>query len=284
MKTRSIGVLGAASFATVASMFVASAASAQVLGLTATTRLQTDGNYLVNVWAVTGAYVIPTPPSTAANAVISVSGGQNGSITTNAVGGFRQGTGTQGVWAPAGAQNWNTLDSFLTVGGSFLTSSQSWTANTNTGGDPNWNVSYFDTSTEEQATANAFNTPSNSDNGFINPYITSVAPAGGWVLPGGTSSIARSLALLTNRQNADAAGQAAGSAAAGSNGVMIAQFYVSGTTSTGAEAKIFFNGMRVFLAGGLDARTIDTFTINIPAPGAVALLGLAGLAGRRRRA
>jgi hypothetical protein len=278
MKTQSIGAVGAASFATVASMFVASAASAQVLGLTATTRLQSDGNYLVNVWVVVGS---------STNVLTSVSGGQTGSITTNAVGGFRQGAGTQGVWAPAGSQNWNTLDSFLTGGGGFLTSSNSWTANSNTAGDPNWNVTYFDTDLEENQVANAFNTPSNGS-GFTNPYINTVAPAGGWSLPGGTNSPARSLATLTalGRQNADAQGQAAGSAAAGTFGIMIAQFYVSGQTASGAGAKIFFNNMRVFL-GSTDNRLIESFAIDvvpIPAPGAVALLGLAGLAGRRRRA
>jgi hypothetical protein len=274
MKTRSIGVLGATSFATVASMFVASSASAQVLGLTATSRLQTDGNYLVNVWAVAGS---------STNALTSVSGGQIGSITTNAVGGFRQGAGTgQGVWAPSGAQNWTTLDSFLTCGGGFLTSSGSWTGNSSTTGDPNWNVTYFDTDLEENQTANAFNTPSNAS-GFINPYINTVAPAGGWSLPGGTNSPARSLASLTalGRQNVSVAGQ---NAAAGTFGIMLAQFYVSGAKVGGGNSQVFFNNMRVFL-GSTDNQLISSFTIEVvPAPGAVALLGLAGLAGRRRRA
>ena len=268
MKTQSIGVLGAASFATVASMFVASAANAQVLGLTATSRLQSDGNYLVNVWAVAGA---------STNALTSVSGGQIGSITTNAAGGFRQGTGTgQGVWAPSGSQNWTTLDSFLTCGGGFLTSSGNWTANGTTTGDPNWNVTYFDTDLEENQTANSFNTPSNAS-GFTNPYLNTVAPAGGWSLPGGTNSPARSLASLTNRQNSSTA------AAAGTFGIMLAQFYVSGQQANGSGAQIFFNNMRVFL-GSVDNQLISAFTIQVPAPGAVALLGLAGLAGRRRRA
>ena len=270
MKTRSIGVLGATSFATVASMFVASSASAQVLGLTATSRLQTNGNYLVNVWVVAGA---------STNVLTSVSGGQIGSITTNADGGFRQGAGTQGLWAPAGSQSWATLDSFLTGGGSLNTTTNVWTANGSTAGDPNWNVTYFDTDLGENQTANAFNTASNAS-GFTNPYINTVAPAGGWSLPGGTSSPARSLASLTNRQNSSAA------AAAGTLGIMLAQFYVSGQQASGGGAQVFFNNMRVFL-GSTDNQLISSFTIDvvpIPAPGAVALLGLAGLAGRRRRA
>jgi hypothetical protein len=278
MKSHSIGALGAASFATAAAAFATGTASAQVLGLTATTRLQSDGNYLVNVWVVVGS---------STNVLTSVSGGQIGSITTNAVGGFRQGAGTQGVWAPAGSQNWNTLDSFLTGGGGFLTSSNSWTGNSNTVGDPNWNVTYFDTDLEENQTINAFNNASNAS-GFTNPYgngATAIAPAGGWNLPGGTNSPARSLATLTalGRQNADAQGQAAGSAAAGTFGIMIAQLYVSGQTASGAGAKIFFNNMRVFL-GNTDNRLIESFVLlHIPAPGAIALLGIARLAGGRRR-
>jgi hypothetical protein len=267
MKTQSIGTVGAASFATVASMFVASAASAQVLGLTATSRLQSDGNYLVNVWVVVGS---------SSNVVTSVSGGETGSITTNAVGGFRQGAGAQGLWAPAGSQSWNTLDSFMTCGGGFLTSSGSWTANGTTAGDPNWNVIYFDTDLEENQVANAFNTPSNAS-GFTNPYINTVAPAGGWSLPGGTNSPARSLASLTNRNNSSAA------AAAGTFGIMLAQFYVSGQTASGGSAQIFFNNMRVFL-GSADNQLISSFDVlHIPAPGAMALLGIARLAGGRRR-
>jgi hypothetical protein len=268
MKTQSIGAVGAASFATVASMFVASAASAQVLGLTATTRLQSDGNYLVNVWVVVGS---------STNVLTSVSGGQIGSITTNAVGGFRQGTGTgQGLWAPSGSQSWTTLDSFMTCGGSLNTTTGVWTGNGTTTGDPNWNVTYFDTDLGESQTANAFNTPSNAS-GFTNPYINAVAPAGGWSLPGGTNSPARSLASLTNRNNSSAA------AAAGTFGIMLAQFYVSGQTASGGSAQIFFNNMRVFL-GSADNQLISSFDVlHIPAPGAMALLGIARLAGGRRR-
>jgi hypothetical protein len=141
----------ATSAALIGASMLTSAASAQVLGLMATSRLRSDGNYLVNVWVVAGS---------STNSLTSVLGGQAGSITTNAVGGFRQGAGTQGVWAPAGSQNWTTLDSFLTCGGSFLTSSGNWTANSSTAGDPLWNVTYLDTDTGENTTVNAFFTRS----------------------------------------------------------------------------------------------------------------------------
>ena len=264
MKTRSIGVLGAATFATAASMFVTSAATAEVLGLMATTRLQSNGNYLINVFAVA---------SVATDGILSVSGGQTGSITTTAAGGFLQGTGTQANFAPAGSQNWTTLDSFLTIGGSFLTASNAWTGNGSTGGDPNWNVTYTDSDTGESATVNAFNTASN-ETGFTNPYTNAVAPAGGWFISG-TTSPARSLASLSslNRQYFGAA-----TAANSTLGMMIAQFYISGANPA---ATITFSNMRVFFNSENEAFNA---TIVIPAPGAVALLGLAGLAGRRRRA
>ena len=283
MKTQSIGVLGAASFATVASMFVASSASAQVLGLMATSRVQSNGNYLVNVFAVAGS---------STNGLTSVSGGQLGNITTNALGGFRQGTGTQAVWAPTSNQSWTTLDSFLTGGGSFLTSSGNWTGNSSTVSDPSWNVSYFNTAIEETVSIDSFNNASN-DEGFTNPYgdgalavprngVLGAVGSAGWALPGGTNSQARSLATLNSlpRQYANVTGR---DASAGTFGMMIAQFYVSGVSSTGGVATISFDNMRVFF-GGADNQVIGNFTISVPAPGAVALLGLAGLAGRRRRA
>jgi hypothetical protein len=101
-----------------------------------------------------------------------------------------------------------------------------------------------------------------------------------------SSSAARSLATLTalGRQSADAQGQAAGSAAAGTFGIMIAQLYLSGQTSTGARAMIFFDNMRVFL-GSADNRLIVGFPMGmcVPAPGALALIGIARPAGGRRR-
>jgi hypothetical protein len=64
---------------------------------------------------------------------------------------------------------------------------------------------------------------------------------------------------------------------------MLAQFYVSGQTASGGSAQIFFNNMRVFL-GSADNQLISSFDVlHIPAPGAMALLGIARLAGGRRR-
>jgi MYXO-CTERM domain-containing protein len=85
MKSRSIRALGAASFATAAAAFATGTASAQVLGLTATTRLQSDGNYLVNVWVVVGSSTnaltssntpIPAPGAFALVGIARLAGGR----------------------------------------------------------------------------------------------------------------------------------------------------------------------------------------------------------------
>jgi hypothetical protein len=282
MKVRSVGAFEAASIAAAASMLVASQASSQVLGLMATTRqVGTTGSYLVNVFVVTGS---------SSNAISSVSGGQSGSISTNAAGGFLQGAGTQSLWAPAGFQNWTTLDSFLTVGGSFNTTTNAWLGTSITYGDPTWNIDYFNTAFNEQSTANAFHEQSNTD-GFTNPFgsgVTSLPTlasngigGAGWFAAGGTTSPARSLASLTSlpRQYASVAGR---DAASGSSGMLIAQFYVSGSQANGEGSSIFFNQMRIFL-GSADNQLIGSFAISVPAPAAAAALLMSGLAGGRRR-
>ena len=61
---------------------------------------------------------------------------------------------------------------------------------------------------------------------------------------------------------------------------LIGQFVVDAGKGWFVFAKVGYNA-------GLGTPTVfgeNTFTIGVPAPGAVALLGLAGLAGRRRRA
>ena len=259
--------------ALIGASMLTSAASGQVLGLMATSRLQSDGNYLVNVWVVAGA---------STNTLTSVCGCQIGSITTNAFGGFRQGAGTQGVWAPAGSQNWNTLDSFLTVGGSLNTTTGVWTANGNTQGDPPWNVNYFDTDLGKTVSVNAFNTPSNAS-GFENRLTNNVPTYGGWFIAG-TSSPARNLAGLTGRTYSSS------EAAASSNaGMMVAQLYVSELSIAGGREL----GKVIEWKMSATVRRLDGSTSNasfqfvigeVPAPGALAILGLAGLAARRRRA
>jgi hypothetical protein len=260
--------------ATSAVASVAAAQSGDFLGWTANVR-EATGGYLVNVYAVT---------ANATDALLNVYGGTAGQpgagfVTTNSIGGFLQGTGTQGQWAPAGSQNWNTLDSFFTIGGS-LTSSGNWTGSSATTADPSWNVTYFDTDIEEEVTVSAFNTASN-EAGFTNPYLNSVPDAAGFFVAGpGTGVAAQTARSLANLDNRVASSSAA--AAAGTTGVMVAQMYVAELSDTkvinwrlGASIKNATTGVL--------SQAYGEFIIAIPAPGAVALLGFAGLVGRRRR-
>jgi len=257
----------------VASLTLASAASADFVGWTSSIR-SVSGGYLVNVFAAT---------NNSADVILNVYGGtagqpSAGSITTNSAGGFLQGAAAQGVWAPSGSQNWTTLDSFLTIGGSLNTTTNAFTGNGSTAGDPPWNVTYTDTDTGEETSVNAFNTPSNAS-GFENPYLNNIPATGGFFIAG-TSSPARNLASLG--ANRSASSNAA--AAAATFGMLVGQFYVA--QNTVSEMVKFTNmGATLRRSDSTLSQAAFSVTVAVPAPGALALLGVAGLAsGRRRRA
>ena len=252
--------------ATAATVFIATAASADFVGWTSSVR-SVSGGYLVNVFAAT---------DNSTDVILSVYGGTTGqpsagTITTNSAGGFLQGTGIQSVWAPSGSQLWTTLDSFLAIGGYLNTATNAYIPNRPTvvGG---WEVTYFDIKLGKWNWANAFNTPSN-ESGFTNPYLNNIPATGGFFIAG-TSSPARSLATLTNRVASSSA-----AAAAASFGMMVAQLYV---TDLDLAWKM---GATLRRSNSTTSQGTFEFTIPVPAPGAIALLGVAGLtAGRRRRA
>jgi hypothetical protein len=254
----------------VASLTLASAASADFVGWTSSVRT-VNGGFLVNIFAAT---------NNSSDVILNVYGGtpgqpSAGSITTNSVGGFKQGAGAQGVWAPSGSQNWTTLDSFLTVGGSLNTTTNAFTGNGSTAGDPPWNVTYTDTDTGEETSVNAFNTPSNAS-GFENPYLNNIPATGGFFIAG-TSSPARSLAALGANRNASSNA----AAAAAGFGMLVGQFYVA---QLGVDS-VKFTNMGATLRRSDNSLSQAAFNISvIPAPGALALLGVAGFASRRRRA
>jgi MYXO-CTERM domain-containing protein len=254
----------------VASLTLASAASADFVGWTSSVRT-VNGGFLVNIFAAT---------NNSSDVILNVYGGtpgqpSAGSITTNSVGGFKQGAGAQGVWAPSGSQNWTTLDSFLTVGGSLNTTTNAFTGNGSTAGDPPWNVTYTDSDTGEETSVNAFNTPSNAS-GFTNPYLNNIPATGGFFIAG-TSSPARNLASLG--ANRSASSNAA--AAAATFGMLVGQFYVAQFSSEAVK----FTNMGATLRRSDSTLSQAAFNVTVPAPGALALLGVAGLAsGRRRRA
>jgi MYXO-CTERM domain-containing protein len=259
--------------ATAATAFIATAASADFVGWTSSIRA-VPGGYLVNIFAAT---------NNSTDVILNVYGGtagqpSAGSITTNSAGGFLQGAGAQGVWAPSGSQNWTTLDSFLTIGGSLNTTTNAFTGNGSTAGDPPWNVTYTDTDTGEETSVNAFNTPSNAS-GFENPYLNNIPATGGFFIAG-TSSPARSLASLgANRSVSSNA-----AAAAATFGMLVGQFYVA--QNTVSEMVKFTNmGATLRRSDSTLSQAAFSVTVAVPAPGALALLGVAGLAsGRRRRA
>jgi MYXO-CTERM domain-containing protein len=268
MKTVFIAALGAAS--------LAASASADFIGWTSNIR-SVSGGFLVNVFAVV---------DNSTDVILNVAGGSPGLPTagyvrTNSTGGFLQ-SAANPLFAPAANQSWATLDSFLTVGGSLNTTTGNWTANGNTQGDPPWNVNYFDTDLGKTVSANAFNTPSNAS-GFENRYTNNIPATGGWFIAG-TSSPARNLAGLTGRTYSSS------EAAASSNaGMMVAQLYVADLSLAGSREL----GKVIEWKMSATVRRLDGSTSNasfqfvigeVPAPGALAILGLAGLAARRRRA
>ena len=262
MKIGFVAFLGTAAVATVA--------NADFIGWTANVR-NVSGGYLINVFAVT---------DNSSDVILNVYGGTPGTpgtgfVTTSSAGGFLQGSGAQSVFAPSGSQNWTTLDSFLTVGGSLNTTTNAWTGNGSTAGDPPWNVTYTDTDTGEATSVNAFNTPSNAT-GFENPYLNNIPATGGFFIAG-TSSPARSLAALgANRSVSSNA-----AAAAASFGMLVGQFYVAQLSSEAVK----FTNMGATLRRSDNSLSQAAFNVTVPAPGALALLGVAGLAsGRRRRA
>jgi len=251
-----------------ASAFVglaAGSAHADFLGWTANVRSATGGGYLVNVFAVTSA---------STDALFNVYGSNPSSpnagfVRTNSAGGFRQGAGAQSVFAAESFQSWNSLDSFLTI--SSYTDGVEWVADSATIGDPTWNVTYTDANSVSK-TANSFSVRSGAFGhaSFVNPNTHSVPATAGFYLAG-ASAQAASLSSLTNRVASSNA-----AAASGSWGIMVAQLYLS---DLDLDWKM---GATIGRANGTADQ--QTFTLQIvPAPGAVALLGVVGLLSRKRR-
>ena len=245
---------------------IAGSASADFLGWTANVRSATDGGYLVNVFAVT---------SSASDKLYNVYGSNPSSpnagyIRTTSTGGFLQGTGTQSVFAAEEGQNWNNLDSFLTIS-SYLNGAD-WLADSATIGDASWNVTYT-TLANIPKTVNSFSVRSGSANNlaFINPNTNSVPATAGFYLAG-SSAEAVSLASLTNR-----VASSTPDAAAGTLGIMVAQLHMS-------ELNLDWK-MGATIGRGNGTADQKTFSLQIvPAPGAVALLAISGLlSGAHRR-
>jgi hypothetical protein len=187
-------------------------------------------------------------------------------LNSDATGGFFQATGLANkTWKPDAASfnsTRSTIDSFMTAGtysggaygGEFY-------ASTNTTGDPNFTGTSWNAT---PASAAATTIPANA----------------GWYTADPTSvdNNAESLAGLVGRVN--------GSGGAAANfGIWCAHLVVLGNNATigGASATVRFDGF-VSIKDGVTGQTTQSSSNFIPAPGALALLGVAGFASRRRRA
>ena len=183
---------------------------------------------------------------------------------TNSDGTFFQATGLANkTWKPDSANfnsTRNSIDSFMTAGtydggvygGQYY-------ASTNTNGDPNFTGNSWNAS---PASAAATTIPANA----------------GWYTgdPTSVDNSAESLAGLTGRVN--------GTGAAGANfGIWCSHLVLLGNKVIGTDFTFSaFASIKDGVSGAV-SQSSSSFAA-VPAPGALALLGLAGFAARRRRA
>ena len=263
MKTVFFAALGAAS--------LTAAVHADLVGFTASVRT-VSGGYLVNVFAVV---------NNANDKLVNMSGGVDGFISTTSAGGFLQ-SAANPTFQPNGAQSWSTLDSFLTVGGGYNATTGNFSGAGATIGDVPWNVTYFDTDAGGNVTVSAFGTASN-ETGFTNRYTDNIPLTGGWYLGGPPYAQARNLSVL----GASRLFSSSTAAATENAGFMVAQLYVAELSLPGtrgpAETIEWRMKATVQRADGSADNQLFQFTIGVPAPGALAILGIAGLTASRRR-
>ena len=166
------------------------------------------------------------------------------------------------TWKPDAASfnsTRNSIDSFMTAGtysgGAY---GGEYYASTNTQGDPNFTGSSWNA------------TPAS-------PAATTIPANAGWYTTDPTSvdNSAESLAGLAGRVN--------GTGAAGANfGIWCAHLVLSGNKVIGTD--FTFSAFASIKDGLSGAVSQSSSSFPVPAPGALALLGLAGFAARRRRA
>jgi len=183
---------------------------------------------------------------------------------TNAstAGGFVQQAGlATKTWKPDAANfnsTRNSVDSFMTAGTySGAAYGGEYYASTNTNGDPNF------TGTSWNATP-------------ASAAATTIPALAGWYTgdPTSVDNTAESIAGLQNRIN--------GTGAAGANyGIWCSHLVLTGTKVIGVD---FTFSAFASIKDGVTGGTSQASSSFLPAPGALALLGLAGFASRRRRA
>lgn len=186
-------------------------------------------------------------------------------ISTTVAGGFYQASEfANKTWKPNSAftATRNSIDSFMTAGtytGGLYAGE--YYASTNSNGDP-----YF-----SGTTWNA--TP-------LSPAANTVPVNAGWYTgnPPSVDNNAESLAGLTGRVNGSNSG-----GVAPSYGIWISHIVLAGTGWT-LGTDVSYAGYASIKDGLSGAVSQGASTFAVPAPGAVALLGLTGFAARRRRA
>jgi len=192
--------------------------------------------------------------------------------TSNGV--FFQATGLANkTWKPDSANfnsTRNSIDSFMTAGtysgGSY---GGEYYASTNTNGDPNF-------------TGNSWNASPAS------AAATTIPALAGWYTgdPTSVDNSAESLAGLAGRVNGTSATAVSGGDLANNTtatfGIWCAHLVIAGNNKvlgTDIQWSAF-----VSIKDGVTGQTSQLSSSFVPAPGAIALLGLAGFASRRRRA
>jgi hypothetical protein len=211
-----------------------------------------------------GAYTIIDIFAGVSNASDKFLNVYDANISTTVAGGFFQKAGlATKTWKPdvAGFTNTrNAIDSFMTAGtfsgGSY---GGEYYASTNTYADPNFSGNSWNAT---PASAAATTVPANA----------------GWYTgdPTSVDNFAESLSGLTGRVNGTN-GQFA------THGIWIAHLVLSGT-NVQLGTDVSFAGFVSIKDGISGAVSQGSSSFVIPAPGAIALLGLAGFASRRRRA
>ena len=235
MNSVAIAVVGAAS--------LVASADAGVLGFSSFTRTASNGNTVIDVFAVM---------SNASDRLLNVS---NANLTTTEGGSTpstyvqQAGTATRG-WEPVvfSSARSNIVDSFVTIGVY--------------GGTP-YNGEYY-------ASATTIMFPPSGDQVLLN------AAWFGLSAPPSPDSFAESMSGMTGIRTDSSA------AAAGSNlGVWCAHLVIA----PGNVGERWWNATAAAKDGVTGATVMNAGTMNmVPAPGALALLGVAGFASRRRRA
>jgi hypothetical protein len=146
----------------------------------------------------------------------------------------------------------NIVDSFCTIGSVF--DYGDYYANGNSAADGNFTTGWSTLGTTMPANAGWFTSP-----------------------PTDAVTLSESLSNFSGLR-----ANSSGATAAGTFGVWLGHWvFAPGTTSA-------IISLGVFVKDGITGTTVDTYTTNfqqmVPAPGALAILGLAGMASRRRRA